>query len=152
LWDCLYLELPDIAELLAYVKEHAAHPFIYPMFAFACHTGARRSAMLRAEVRDVDFGGQAVTIREKKRAKGMLATRRVPLTPYLAAVLKEWLANHPKCPSLFCLSGVVARPATPGRSRRTAVHRGRCFRRLAYTRSPSRALELVRRSSSSWIS
>jgi hypothetical protein len=30
LWDCLFLTLPEIAELLAYVKEHARHPFVYP--------------------------------------------------------------------------------------------------------------------------
>ncbi|HJT78699.1 MAG TPA: site-specific integrase [Gemmataceae bacterium] len=109
LWDCLYLELPEIAELLEYVKEHAAQPFVFPMFAFACHTGARRSEMIRAEVRDIDFADQAVIIREKKRARGKLTTRRVPLTPYLAGVLKEWLAQHPKCPALFCQAGVVAR-------------------------------------------
>ena len=41
--------------------------------------------MLRGLVADVDFDGQTVLIREKKRAKGKTTTRRVPLTPLLAA-------------------------------------------------------------------
>ena len=55
LWDCLFLTLPDIAELLQFVKDGANHPFIYPMFCFAAHTGARRSEMLRARINDVDL-------------------------------------------------------------------------------------------------
>src|ERR1700756_4027568 len=92
LWEGLYLELPEIAELLLYVKDHASQPFIAPMIAFAAHTGARRSEMLRALVTDVDFTGNSVLVREKKRARGKQTTRRVPLTPSLAGVLKEWLA------------------------------------------------------------
>jgi hypothetical protein len=43
LWDCLFLTLPEVADLLQFVKTTANHPFIYPMFCFAAHTGARRS-------------------------------------------------------------------------------------------------------------
>jgi integrase len=85
LWDCLYLTLPEIAELLAYVREHAAHPFIYPMFCFAAHTGARRSEIMRAQVLDIDLAGKTVLIREKKRKRGTRSHRRVPLTPFLRA-------------------------------------------------------------------
>jgi hypothetical protein len=46
LWDCLFLTLPQIDELLAFVKAQTRVPFLYPMFAFAAHTGARRSEML----------------------------------------------------------------------------------------------------------
>src|SRR5262249_26294574 len=48
-------------------------------------------------------------------------TRRVPLTPFLAGVLKGWLAVHPGGPALFCQGGAV------GRSRkrsRTTGHKG----------------------------
>jgi integrase len=109
LWECLYLELPDIQELLSYVKEHGTQPFIYPMVAFAAHTGARRSEMLRALITDVDFTESTILVREKKRVRGKVTTRRVPLTPQLAQVLKDWLAVHPGGKYLFCLSGEVAR-------------------------------------------
>jgi integrase len=109
LWECLYLTLPEITELLAYVRGQAAHPFIYPMFSFAAYTGARRSEVMRAQVIDVDMAGQSVLIREKKRKRGTRSHRRVPLTQLLAEVLKEWLEVHPGGPHLFCLSGVVGR-------------------------------------------
>jgi integrase len=121
LWECLYLELPELAELLVYVKEHATQPFIYPMMAFAAHTGARRSEMLRALVRDVDFTGSSVLVREKKRARGKQTTRRVPLTPSLAAVLKDWLALHPGGKYLFCLGQEVARSK---KRSKTTGHKG----------------------------
>jgi integrase len=122
LWECLYLELADIGELLAYAKGHASQPFIYPMIAFAAHTGARRSEMLRALVTDVDFAGNSVLVREKKRARGRQTTRRVPLTPSLAGVLKEWLADHhPGGKHLFCLGHEVARSK---KRSKTTGHKG----------------------------
>jgi len=56
LWHSLYLLLPEIGELLKTVKENAGHRFVYPMFVFAAHTGARRSEIIRAFVSGVDFG------------------------------------------------------------------------------------------------
>jgi integrase len=109
LWNCLYLTLPEIAELLEHVRQNAAHPFIYPMFALAAHTGARRSELLRAQVADVDLEGQTVQIREKKRVKGKRTLRRVPLSPLLCEVLTAWLEQHPGGPHLFCLHGKVPR-------------------------------------------
>ena len=103
------LMVNEITELLAYVQEHATHPFIYPMFCFAAFTGARRSEILRAQVVDLDFTGQTVVLREKKRKVGTRTLRRVPMTPFLAAVLKEWLSVHPGGPHLFSISGVVGR-------------------------------------------
>src|SRR5262249_36840955 len=102
LWDCLYLTPPQIEELLAFVQAHAAHGFLSPMFAFAAHTGARRSEMLRALVTDIDFGGETVLIREKKRARGQRTNRRVPLSSFLLQVLRDWLTRHPGGQSLFC--------------------------------------------------
>jgi integrase len=98
LWDCLYLTRPELEELLGYVREHAAHGWIYPLFCFAAHTGARRSEMLRALVADVDFAEKTVLIREKKRSRKQRTTRRVPLSTFLEGVLKEWLAVHPGGP------------------------------------------------------
>lgn len=102
LWDCLFLTLPEIDEVLALVNKRAAHPFIYPMFCFAAHTGTRRSEILRTGIADVDLDGAAVTLHERKRAKGKRTTRRVFLSDFLRGVLKDWLAVHPGGPSLFC--------------------------------------------------
>jgi integrase len=112
LWNSLYLTLPEIDELLAHVRGHARHPFIHPMFVFAAHTGARRSEMLRARVDDVDLEGGTVLLREKKRRKGERTTRRVPLSPLLQGVLREWLAAHPGGQHLFCHAGAILRSKT----------------------------------------
>lgn len=117
LWDCLYLTRAEIAEVLQFVKEHAAHDWIYPIFCFAAHTGARRSELLRVLVSDVDFEAVTVLLREKKRSRKQRTTRRVPLTPFLATVLKEWLADHPGGPALFCHRDEV--PRSKKRSRTT---------------------------------
>jgi len=95
LWDSVFLTLPEIEELLDYVRREAMHPFIYPMFAFAAHTGARRSEMRRSHIHDIDLDASRVTIRERKRVRGRHTTRLVPLSPFLADVLRKWLAEHP---------------------------------------------------------
>jgi integrase len=107
--DCLYLTPPDIEELLAFVKKHTDHGFIYPMFVFAAHTGARRSEMIRALVTDIDFIDKSVLIHEKKRSQAQRTTRRVPLSALLVDVLRDWLKYHPGGQSLFCHSLEVAR-------------------------------------------
>jgi integrase len=109
LWDALFLTLPEVAELLDHVRRAPALPWVYPMVCFAAHTGARRSEILRARVADVDFEGMTVLIHEKKRVRGKRTTRRVPLSAFLAAVLKRWLASHPGGPYLFCNATIVAR-------------------------------------------
>lgn len=109
LWDALYLQADEIAELLKFVKEEATHAFLYPIFCFAAHTGARRSEIIRAGVTDVDLAGNVVTIHERKRVKGRTTTRRVPLSPFLVGVLKDWLAVHPGGPWLFCHADTVER-------------------------------------------
>ncbi len=109
LWEAVYLLLPEIDELLKAVKERASHPFIYPLFCFAAHTGARRSEILRARVSDLDFAGETIVIHEKKRSRGQRTTRRVPMTSLLNEALREWLAVHPGGPWLFCHGGTVAR-------------------------------------------
>jgi|ERR1043166_1113533 integrase len=101
LWDCLFLDLSEIAELLKHVSAVGHQPFVYPMFCFAAHTGARRSELLRLTKSDVDFDADSVLIHEKKRARGKLTTRRVSLSPFLKAVLQEWLQNHPGGLHLF---------------------------------------------------
>ena len=107
LWESLYLRTPEIAELLAYAKEHAAHPWIFPMICMAAHTGARRSELTRMLITDVDFDGGSVTIREKKRVRGKDSTRRAPLT----TVLKESCPRH----GYQYIPVAISFSATPGR-------------------------------------
>lgn len=121
LWEAVYLLLPEIDELLKAVKERAAHPFIYPLFCFAAHTGARRSEILRAKVSDLDFAGETIVIHEKKRSRGQRTTRRVPMTSLLKEALQEWLAVHPGGPWLFCHAGTVQRSR---KRSATTGHRG----------------------------
>src|SRR5438270_13984484 len=109
LWEALYLQASEVAELLAHVNDKAPHQWIYPLFCFAAHTGARRSEILRALVADVDFTGNTVLAREKKRNRSQRTTRRMPLTPFLKEVLRAWLAVHPGGAALFCHAGTIAR-------------------------------------------
>jgi integrase len=109
LWHSLFLTVTEIQELLGHVQQQAKHGFLYPMFCFAAHTGARRSELLRAELGDVDLVGETVLIRERKRVRGKRTTRRVPLSPCLCKVLKDSLADHPGGSFLFCQSAQVAR-------------------------------------------
>jgi integrase len=123
LYDSLYLQLDETVELLEFVRERAAHDFIYPMFCCATHTGARRSELLRMKIADVDLTGKTITIKEKKRVRGMSTTRRVPMSAFLIQVLTDWLKNHPGGPWLFCHRHVVERSRT--RSRETGYVAGK---------------------------
>jgi integrase len=109
LWDAAFLTLPEIDDVLDHVKQNATHAFIYPMFAFAAHTGARRSEIIRSELTDIDFISATVLLHEKKRIRGKLSTRRVPLSPRLVTILKAWLETHPGGNQTFCLGLDVCR-------------------------------------------
>ena len=117
LWDALYLRPHEIAELPAHVRDYARHPWIYPLFCMAEHTGAQRSELLAMRVADVDLAG-GVTIREKKRLKGKPSSRRAPMTPLLVEALRQWIAIHSGGTTLFCHAGEVVhsrkRGATTG--------------------------------------
>lgn len=109
LWDCLFLTLPEVEAVLEHVRSHKLHSFIYPMFVFAAHTGARRSEIIRSQIDDIDLARKTAIIREKKRVPGKCTTRSVPLSPFLAQVLAEWLIGHPGGPWTFC-HGLGATP------------------------------------------
>ena len=109
LWDAVFLGLAEINQFLEHVKENAAHPWIHPMVFTAAHTGMRRSELLRLRLEDLDFSSKTVLVHEKKRVKGVLTTRRVPLSPQLERILRDWLAQHPGGPVLFCQASEVER-------------------------------------------
>src|SRR5262249_31579868 len=99
LWECLWLDQDQTCECLAWVKENGTYPFIYPMFAFAVYTGARRSELVRSERDDWDFEAGSVSIRQKKADRSKTFTRRnVPIHPDLADVMRKWFDEHPGGP------------------------------------------------------
>jgi integrase len=96
LWDSLFLGEKEVQELLAWVKENAEHPFVYVMFAFTAFTGARRSEVIRSQVRDFQPENGLVLIREKKRRHDVsISFRRVQLHAQLKEIMAEWFDNHP---------------------------------------------------------
>ena len=127
LWDSVFLTLPQIAALLGFVKGRARHPVIYPMFVFAAHTGARRSELIRSRMDDLDFDGNTVLIREKKRVREKYTTRRVAMSPLLAEVFRDWVSRHPGGPWTLChgLEAATGKldPPQYGALTRAAEHR-----------------------------
>jgi len=109
LYESMYLTIDELAELLTEVKAKPHQPFVYPMISMAAYTGARRSELLRTKIADVDFKAMVVTIHERKRVRGKCTTRRVPISPFLCQVLKDWLAVHPGGPLLFVQQAIVER-------------------------------------------
>jgi len=99
--ESLYLNTTEIEELLAYLKEAKGPKWLYVLCCLAAHTGMRRSELIRAQAVDVDFSSGIITVREKKRVKGQLTTRRVPLTKFIEALLREWIASRPRATFLF---------------------------------------------------
>jgi integrase len=95
LWNGLYLTGEELRNLLDHVAGLALEGFVYPMFAFAIYTGARRSELLRSRIDDFDFKSGRVLIRELKRRQGRESTRSVDLHPTLATIMKSWFAHHP---------------------------------------------------------
>ena len=103
LWDALFLTPDEIEQVLQHVKHQARQPFLFPMVAFAAHTGARRSEMIRSRIDDINLEAHTAVVREKKRVPGQRTTRRVPLSPFLTGVLRDWLNVHPGGQYAFCL-------------------------------------------------
>jgi len=105
LWECMFLTLPEVEDVLSIVKDRKGPAYAFPMFAFAAHTGARRSEILRSLVTDFDFEAKVVLIREKKKDSSKEMTfRSVPITAKLETVMKDWFARHPGGPFSVCTS------------------------------------------------
>jgi integrase len=113
LWDALFLNVTEVEDVLAFVKAQLKHTVFYPMLCFAAYTGARRSEILRSELDDLDFESSTITIREKKRIRGKLSTRRVPMSQKLRSILEEWLTIHPGTNYTFASIRYRADSASP---------------------------------------
>ena len=101
LWAGLFLTRVELTEFLDFAKTHAFVPHLFPMLAFAGHTGARRSELIRLRIDDVDLEAGTAVIRERKKNKGHRTTRRVPISATLKGELQAWLAQHPGGQMLF---------------------------------------------------
>jgi len=121
LWDCLFLREAEVLEFLAYIETKGT--WLYPALAIAAFTGARRSEILRSEIRDFDFAHGIVILREKKRDHTKRTTfRRVNIHPRLATILKTWFANHPGGKYTVCTQpNTVIAPDEAVRTFETAV-------------------------------
>lgn len=111
LWGSLFLTLPEVEGVLDFVRDRKGPGYVYPMFAFAAHTGTRRSEVMRSRVDDFDLAAGTVVIRERKAETDKEETyRTVPLTPRLTEAMKGWLARHPGGEHTVCARG--GRPIT----------------------------------------
>lgn len=116
LWDCLFLREAEVLEFLEFIEK--TKTWLYPALAIAAFTGARRSEILRSEIKDIDFARGIVTLREKKRDHSKRCTfRAVDLHPRLAAILKAWFAKHPGGKYTVCTQANV--PISPDEALRT---------------------------------
>ncbi len=125
LWDALFLDKVQIAECLEHVRTTSDVPFVYPMFVFVAHTGARRSEIIRSRVEDINFEARKVLIREKKKNRRKTETERyVEMSTLLERVMRDWLEgeHHPGGPFTFCQTEVVGR--SKKRSRTTGHQSG----------------------------
>jgi len=102
LWAGLFLTQPELVEFLEFARITSKDKHLYPMLVFAAHTGARRSELMRMEIDDVDFQADSAIIRERKKNKGQRTTRRVPISAFLKAVIRDWLRQHPGGQMMFC--------------------------------------------------
>jgi integrase len=102
LWQCLFLTLSDVEELLDHVRDASKPACVYPMIVFAAHTGARRSEIRRSLNCDFDFEAKTVLIREKKKDHTKVETfRTVPMSPRLEQAMRGWLDEHQGGPLTF---------------------------------------------------
>jgi integrase len=71
LWESVFLTRPEIDKLLAVVEKKAAYPWVYPLFCFVAHTGARRGEMLRLLVTDVDLAAESPSANRRSQRRSM---------------------------------------------------------------------------------
>jgi integrase len=95
LWESLYLQTPEVDEVLAIAEVSTCRPFIYPMFCMAAFTGARRRELIASQRADFSFARGLVAIRETDRLRRITKLRHVPLSTRLENVMEGWFQHHP---------------------------------------------------------
>ena len=103
LWDGLFLDPAQVAEVLAHVRLKPNTKYLHPFLVTAAYTGARRSELFRSRVEDFDFDGKHLLLREKKRSRDKETFRTVDLSPKVEAVIRAYFADgHPGGAVAFC--------------------------------------------------
>lgn len=114
-WECLYLRRHEVQEVLALIREHSVHPYMFPLCALIAYTGVRLSETVRARREDLDWMRGTILVREKKRSRVRAITfRRVDLIPPLQDVLRNWLSRPAASHHLFTRPWDARRLAAPG--------------------------------------
>ena len=123
LWDGLFLNPVEVAEVLEIVRRKTGASWLYPFLVTAAHTGARRGELFRSRVEDFDFGGKLILIRELKRSRSKETFRTVDMTPLVESVMKGYFDKaHPG--GLYSFSSEAGKQVTDGqawKAFRTAV-------------------------------
>jgi integrase len=115
LWDGLFLDPAQVAEVIAHVRRKTNAKWLYPFLVTAAYTGARRGELFRARVEDFDFDARLVLLREKKRSRDRETFRTVDMTPRVEEVMRNYLASvHPG--GMFAFSPVADRQLTNGQT------------------------------------
>ncbi len=108
LWDCLFLDIGRIRQVLEHVRQQAhLPPWVYPALVAAAYTGCRRGEIMRSEWTDWDIDDGTpmpmVQWRQKKQDRSRDFTyRQVSITPYLQRAMNEWRSLHPGGTHVFC--------------------------------------------------
>jgi integrase len=103
LWDGLFLDPKQVAEVLEHVRRRPNTKYLHPLLVTAAYTGARRGELFRSLVEDFDFDAKVVLLREKKRSRDRETFRTVDMTPKVEAVMRAYFAeDHPGGAVAFC--------------------------------------------------
>jgi integrase len=103
LWDGLFLDPKQVAEVLEHVRRKPNTKYLHPFLVTAAYTGARRAELFRSRVEDFDFDGKLVLLREKKRSRDKETFRTVDMAPQVEAVMRAYFADgHPGGAVAFC--------------------------------------------------
>ncbi len=94
MWECLFLDLDQVKDVLNYVRDHAQERWIYHALLFVAHTGARRSEMIRSHVEDFDWDEGIVRIREYKRKRSTMTYRNVPMSTQLREAFEAYFKDQ----------------------------------------------------------
>lgn len=95
-WERVWLDDKQAAELLEAIRGTAREPWIYPAVAMAVYTGARRSEVIASHIEDWVLDAAIVKVRGRKDSrKRSLTFRSVPIHPKLGAIFADWMKVHP---------------------------------------------------------
>lgn len=115
LWDGLFLDPAQVAEVLEHVRRKPNTKYLHPFLVTAAYTGARRSELFRARVEDFDFDGKLVLLREKKRSRDKETFRTVDMSPKVETVMRAYFEDgHPGGTVAF--SSKAEKPLTDGQA------------------------------------